>query len=542
MRRALVEYSVAVVVTAAAVALRWVLNPLLGHRLPDITLFGAVAVATWLAGWRPAALVSILGYAGVYSLIISSEAESTLSLDRPGGIVGLALYLGSCAVIIGFASGMRRAQERAEASTGELAALKDRLALELADMRRLHMVSTRLLDQFEFVSTLREVLLASIELLRADKGNVQLLDKERGVLTIAAQVGFSEEFLDRFGSVPGSYPSAETVMSHRKRVIVENVFDDPLYAELAPTFRAHGFVAFQSTPLFGAGDLLGILNIHFREPHRPSERELGLLDLYAQQAERAIERAQAKAMLQVADRRKDEFLATLSHELRNPLASIRNSVEVLRLTKEDAAAVERARRVIERQVEHMAHLLDDLLDLSRITSGIVRLRKERIDLRETIRGALESCRPSIDAARHKLFESIPPEPIFLEADATRLSQVFSNLLSNACKYTPEGGRIWLSAESVGDEALVRVRDDGIGIDPQMIPRVFEMFTQLDRGSDPARQGLGIGLALAHRMAEMHGGSIVAQSGGAGCGSEFIVRLPIQPPDPARPLDTGVGGA
>jgi two-component system CheB/CheR fusion protein len=229
--------------------------------------------------------------------------------------------------------------------------------------------------------------------------------------------------------------------------------------------------------------------------------------------------------LQEVDQRKDEFLATLAHELRNPLAPIRNSLQFLRLAGSDQAASDHAADIIDRQVNHLVRLVDDLLEVSRITRGKIKLRKEAVDLATIISGAIETSRPLIEAAGHRLDVSLPSQPVMLEADAVRVSQVISNLLNNAAKYTVAGGQIWLAAEADTHEVVISVRDTGIGIPAEMLPHVFEMFTQVDRSLSRSQGGLGIGLTLSRSLVELHGGSILARSSGAGCGSEFIVRLP-----------------
>ncbi|WP_457797795.1 PAS domain S-box protein [Methylocystis sp. S23] len=243
------------------------------------------------------------------------------------------------------------------------------------------------------------------------------------------------------------------------------------------------------------------------------------------------ERKRAEDALKAADRRKDEFLATLAHELRNPLAPIRNAVHVLR---HDAAATTMGERdlallaMIDRQVEHLIRLVDDLLEVSRITRGKIELKKRRVDLAEILRHAVETAQPTIDRAQHRLHVSLPSEPLALDVDPVRLAQVFTNLLNNAAKYTEHGGDIWLMVERRESEAVVAVRDSGVGIPAEMLPRVFDLFTQVDRTLGRAQGGLGIGLALVKSLLDLHGGAVEAQSEGLGCGSSFMVRLPMLP--------------
>jgi len=230
--------------------------------------------------------------------------------------------------------------------------------------------------------------------------------------------------------------------------------------------------------------------------------------------------------LEEADRRKDEFLAVLAHELRNPLAPIRSAVQILRSAETTGADPRPARDVIDRQVRQMARLIDDLLDVSRISRGRIELRREPVDLAAVVRSALETSLPLVESCGHRLDVSLPSGRVPLEADPTRLAQVFSNLLNNAAKFTERGGHISLTAERVDGQAVVRVTDSGIGISPAQLPQLFKMFSQADSSLERTRGGLGIGLELARRLVEMHGGTVEAASGGLGRGSEFVVRLPI----------------
>ncbi len=245
------------------------------------------------------------------------------------------------------------------------------------------------------------------------------------------------------------------------------------------------------------------------------------------------ERKHAEEALQEINQRKDEFLAMLAHELRNPLAPIRNAAQILRVHAKGNSRLEWARAVIERQSRHLTRLVDDLLDVSRIVRGQITLERNTVELAEVVRNALETARPLVRERRHELTVILPEQPVYLDADLTRLSQVLANLLINAAKYTPEGGRIWLDVQQGQKHLALRVRDTGMGIAPGLLPHVFELFTQGARTLDRAQGGLGIGLTLVKRIVEMHGGIVEARSAGPGCGSEFLVRLPFteRPPEP-----------
>ena len=244
-----------------------------------------------------------------------------------------------------------------------------------------------------------------------------------------------------------------------------------------------------------------------------------------------LERANAalhagEEALKDADRRKDEFLATLAHELRNPLAPVRNAVEILRMKGPDIPELHWARDIIDRQTQAMAQLIDDLMDISRINLGKLKLKREQVELANIVQGAIETSRPLIENMGHELTMTLPPGLVIVDADRTRLAQVFLNLLNNAAKYTDRGGRIELRAELQGSDVVVSVTDSGIGIPADKLPTIFEMFSQVEGALSRSQGGLGIGLCLVKRLVKMHGGSVEAQSGGPGQGSEFVVRLPI----------------
>jgi len=271
--------------------------------------------------------------------------------------------------------------------------------------------------------------------------------------------------------------------------------------------------------------------------------DLAVAEDLAHRAAIAIENASLLRALQEADTRKDEFLAILAHELRNPLAPIRNAAQILRAKGPPIPELQWAREVIDRQVLQMTRLVDDLLDVSRITKGKVELRRERLELSALISSAVEGSRPLLKKWGHELSISIPPEPIYLDADPTRMAQVLLNLLNNAAKYTEQGGRIALTAELEGAEVVIRVIDNGVGISPEVLPRIFDMFMQVDRSIERSQGGLGIGLTLAQLLVEMHGGTVRAHSEGPGRGSEFMVRLPaaLRRAGPGREESAAVPG-
>jgi PAS domain S-box-containing protein len=551
-----------------------------------------------------------------------------------------------------------------------LRASETRLAAELEAMTRLHALSTRLLAADDLKTALADILDNALVTVAADLGNIQLHNPKAGGLQIVVQRGFPQDWLDHFRLVRIDDGSACAHAMHSgERMIIEDVNRDPAYEPHRAVVAAAGYRAVQSTPIkCRSGTILGMLSTHFRAPHRPSERDERLLDLYARHAADLIERLRSDEALRQraeeieklmdtvplgvfiahdpacrritgnpagyqmlrlpvgsnlsltppagegspftarrngkplppdqlpmqyaaghavevrdvevehaypdgttftlfgsasplfdlqgkvrgcvasflditerkrleeelrqrveqlaqADHRKDEFLATLAHELRNPLAPISNAVELIGRANGDSAMLEKARCMMERQVGQLVRLVDDLLDISRITQGKVQLRKERVELAAVVRDAIDAARPLIDAQAHELTVGLPHEPVLLDADPTRLEQVISNLLNNAAKYTKKGGHVWLTAERQAGEVIVSVRDTGIGIAAEHLAHIFEMFSQVSPALERSHGGLGIGLALVKGLVELHGGSIEARSNGPGLGSEFTVRLP-----------------
>lgn len=321
--------------------------------------------------------------------------------------------------------------------------------------------------------------------------------------------------------------------------------------EAHPAWRGFGKEAGRHPPMRGwlavplvgrDGRNLGLIQLSDKSEGEFTEEDEGVLVQLAQMASVAVENARLVESLREADRRKDEFLALLAHELRNPLAPLRNGLQVMKLAATDPDLVAQARAMMERQLGHMVRLIDDLLDISRISRHKLRLRRSRVRLDDVIHSAVETARPLIDAAGHELTVSLPPEPVHLDADLTRLAQVVGNLLANSARYTEPGGRITLTGERRDGEVVISVRDTGIGIPPEQLGAIFDMFSQVDRGPDRSTGGLGIGLALVKGLVEMHGGTVSAESPGVGQGSTFTVRLPVrdEPAEAAHPA-ADVGG-
>jgi PAS domain S-box-containing protein len=482
------------------------------------------------------------------------DVQDTVTLLRADGTPVLAC-LGVCALREG-ALGLclmvtdlteQRHYEELQRAQQALRESEERLATDLAAARRLQEISTHLIQEGDVGQLYDRILDAAMAIVRSDFATMQTFDRATGSLRLLAHRGFSEAFAESFRGV-STDASTTCGMAWRtgRRVVAPDL---ETFAGIAgtPSCKAHleaGVRAAQSTPLLSrAGDVLGMISTHWRAPHDPADRDLRLLDVLARQAADLIERKRAEQALREADKRKDEFLATLAHELRNPLAPIRNAVQILTAKGPPLPELQWARGVIDRQVQLMARLLEDLLDVSRISRNKLDLRTGPVELATVVEAAVETSRPVIDAGGHELSVALPPAAIHLEADSVRLAQVFANLLNNAAKYTPEGGRIRVTAERQEGDVIVSVKDSGIGIAAEMLPRIFEIFSQAKPALVRSQGGLGIGLSLVKGLVELHGGSIEAKSGGLGRGSEFVVRLPAARDtpirEPARP-DEGDG--
>lgn len=378
---------------------------------------------------------------------------------------------------------------------------------------------------------LKQALDAAIAITHANRGYCRLLDPATGQLLFAAQHGFDAAFLNEFHTITSNddVAACAVALRERRRVVVTDLDANPDLA-VSPTLRgllAAGVRALVCTPLVAShGRVLGVITTHFAEPWEADERALQVLDLLARQVADYVERIEADDALKQADRRKDEFLATLSHELRNPLVPLKTGVQLLRAVRSNPEQLSRITDMMERQVGHMVRLVDDLLEVSRITRGSIDLRVEALDLRTLVSETIDTVGPSVDAGGHRLAVSVPSEPVRVCVDRVRMTQVFLNILNNAVKYTTRGGTISMSVEQDGPEAIVRVRDTGVGIRAELLPRIFDLFTQVDRSIGRPQGGLGIGLSLARHLVRMHDGRIEARSEGEGHGSEFLVVLPI----------------
>ena len=325
--------------------------------------------------------------------------------------------------------------------------------------------------------------------------------------------------LDLFGS------RATSNLRVGRTLMIDDVDCELTADDGANMFNQIGIKAIICCPLVKQGRLVAMMAVHQEQPRTWSADDVALVEAVVDRCWAHIERVRSIEALREADRRKSEFLATLAHELRNPLAPIRNALELLRLSGDKPAMLERVRGTMERQVGQMVHLINDLLDIARISSGKMVLQVERVELQSVIANAVETSLPLVEAEGHQLALDLPDEAIWIDVDTVRLSQVISNLLSNASKYTPRHGRIGISARATGGAVVIDVSDTGIGIAAEDVERVFDMFSQAPHSVGISKGGLGIGLSLVRHLVSLHGGTVGASSAGAGRGSTFTIRLP-----------------
>jgi PAS domain S-box-containing protein len=373
---------------------------------------------------------------------------------------------------------------------------------------------------------LQAVVDTAIEVTDANMGNLQLFDEATGSLRIAAQRGFERPFLEHFAVVKGGDAACGEAMRRREQVIVEDVSKSPLFdAATMEVVKAAGIGAVQSSLMVSReGALLGVISTHWRRPHSPDRDRLRTLEIVARQAADMIQHRRQEERLREADRRKDEFMAMLGHELRNPLGPILLSTQMM--ARRGVGAAEKQRQVIERQARHLTRLVDDLLDVSRITRGKIDLRKERVELGTVVAKAVEMAAPLLEQRSQKL--TVDVARVIVKADPERLGQVITNLLTNAATYTDPGGKIAVVATATESAVSLRVIDSGAGISPTMLPHVFDLFVQEKQALDRPRGGLGLGLAIVRSLVELHGGQVSARSDGLGKGSEFEISLPRTP--------------
>jgi PAS domain S-box-containing protein len=420
------------------------------------------------------------------------------------------------------------------AAEEEVAAGRRQLEADLADTRVLHKLSSEIVGQNDAPVLYEKLVEAAVHVARAQCGSLQVLDIDPATgaegLRLLASQGFSEHARQVWGRIDSeSHSVCGRAMGTRDRLIVQDVLTCDFLGGSADfdVLVEMGIRSVQSTPLLSRdGSLLGMISTHWKAPHTPEERELRLLDLLARQAADFLERRANEEALKDADRRKDEFLVTLAHELRNPLAAIRSTVELLNRRHLEDEELVRARGVLDRHTSLMVRLIDDLMDVGRVARDRLELRLQRVNLVSIVRGAAEMSAPLVERLRHRVEVDCPAEPVIVHADPVRLGQVVGNLINNACRYTDPGGHIRISVRRDGSDAVVAVRDNGIGIPQQSLSSIFEIFSQVNSSFERSQGGLGIGLHLARRLIEMHGGRIRAESDGVGHGSVFTIWCPV----------------
>jgi PAS domain S-box-containing protein len=485
-------YLIAVAGTALTMAVRAVTHGPPEILLASLAFMFSVLLAAMAGGWKPGLFATGLNVTG--SIFFFTRPYYTFRVSDPRDIVPLLVYLASGVAISLLCEALHVAWRRIEQR-------QRRLEKEIAERRRAE------LSEQEQSERLR-VTLASI-------GDAVITTDSHGSITYLNGVA---ENLTGWKLAEARAQSLETVfriINEQTRATVESPVSKALREGLIVGLANHTVLIARNgveRPIDDSAAPIRDKNGHI----------VGIVMIFRD----VTERRQAEKVLKETDRRKDEFLATLAHELRNPLAPIRNALEIIRVAGEDQQVVHEARCTMERQLKQMIRLVDDLLDVSRITRGTIELRKERVDLATVVRSAVETSQPLFDQVGQKLTVTLPREPVFVDADVTRLSQVFANLLNNAAKYTEPGGRINLTVKPEGANVVVSVKDNGIGIPAPMLAGIFDMFAQVDRSLERAHGGLGIGLTIVKRLIEMHGGTVEAHSEGYGCGTEFVVRQPI----------------
>jgi len=413
----------------------------------------------------------------------------------------------------------RQAEERIELAAEQAA--RSAAEQSVVRLKFLAEASTILAGSLDFDGTLQALLRLAVPA-QADLGVLALVDEAKCLArtmiaaTEAPQGVTIRELHAEKGLPPVLFTALQRAL-HRGKA--ERLADVPV--------EKHTLKSLLVVPLLARGHTLGVLALGRRSTSPPLDvADQTLLEDLASRAAIALDNARLYRDIHEADRRKNEFLSMLAHELRNPLAPISNGIQILRMRSSDAPELRQLHEMIERQVHHLVRMVDDLLDISRITRGKIRIKLEPVTVAGVVSRALEASRPLIEARRHTLKVTQPSESLKVNADAVRLAQVLTNLFNNAAKYTPEGGQIWLTVERCDAQAVFRIRDNGLGIPGDMLASIFDLFTQVEQTLDRAHGGLGIGLTLVRQLIDLHGGTVEAFSAGVNQGSEFVVRLPL----------------
>jgi PAS domain S-box-containing protein len=484
-RPAWLPYAFAVLAVIAATLLRFWLNPILDDS-GFAFYFAAVAIAAWVGGLGPCLVAQVLSLLG--SMLFNTD---TTPDSWPKVVVGLAAFFFVGIATARLSDATRAAQRRALAQAEEAVQQREQLRTTLACIGDAVIV-TDAQGRLTMINRAAE----SLTGWKAEESIGRPLD---------AVIRLHDEASGRDDENPFQRAMREGIVMRQASISRDGLGlrSDPLMLAARDGCRIP--VDYSAAPIQdGQGQTMGVVLVLRDE----------------------TERVRAAGALREADRKKDEFLATLGHELRNPLAPIRTGLEVMKMAGDNPALIANVRCTMERQTQQMVRLIDDLLDVSRITRGKLQLRRRQVELAEVMRSAVEAARPFIDEAGHDLTVDIPTEPVCLDADPARLAQVLSNLLHNAAKYTPPKGRIRLAASKRGEEVEITVADNGQGIPAEMQAQIFDMFAQIKRQHDGMTAGLGIGLTLVKSLIELHGGTVSVHSDGPGRGCEFRVRLPV----------------
>jgi len=406
---------------------------------------------------------------------------------------------------------------------------------ELADTKLLQSISAELLYEDNIQALYERIIDTAAQIMRSEYASMQMLHPERGdsgELQLLASKGFNPQ-ASRFWEWVGidAASTCGVALRTRQRVIVSDLekCDYMQETEDLATYLDTGIHACQTTPLLSrSGKILGMISTHWSEPHQPSERELRLLDVLARQAADLIERKQIEEALRKADQNKSQFISSLSHELRNPLASIMMSLSLLKHVSPGSEQALQAREIMERQTIQLSHLVDDLLDVTRISQNKIELRKELVELNSLVSKTIEDYKPMFIEKEVSMEVILFSKLLNIQADPTRLTQVIGNLLHNSLKFSDKGGKtqVIVSKSENNYEAVVEVKDNGLGIKSEILPNLFQPFMQADMSLDRSRGGLGLGLAIVKGMVELHGGSVTAHSEGLGKGAQFSIRLPL----------------
>jgi PAS domain S-box-containing protein len=402
------------------------------------------------------------------------------------------------------------------------------LAARVADLAQLDELCRRLWNTPELAPLLDQIVADATEILGADMGVVRLCDAPNETLDIATHAGMPDEYLEKFGRLPVREVAYGWTIQQGSPLILEDIEQDPAAEAYRDAVRAGGYRSKCITLLMSRnGELLGTLAACFREPHRPTRRQVRLFERFARRAADFVDNALNTESVRKADQRKEDALATLAHELRNPLAVIINSAHILELSDLDEITAQETRKLIGHQARLMSQLADDLFESSRAGRGEAQLHPELVNLRSVMIRAAESARRQLEERQHQFLFDAPDESICLKADPMRLEQVFVNLLANAARYTEPGGQIRFSGQIDADSVVVRVSDTGVGIPADMLERIFDPFVQERRATTCSGQGMGLGLSLVKGFVERHGGTVTATSEGPNRGSEFVIRLPAK---------------